>query len=650
MALSVDEKHVVLYTPEGETLTLLQGDPRIPRIIEQSQEKLNAKQPAEVDLSPVINTNPEYADCEQKTGIKFFRLAKKFLKDLLNTESPTSVPKEVAHVRPMDIGVFPKPVLETEPENATPEYFSDIVLVQCGDNKVAAIKAVREALGCGLKEAKDWVEAAPHRFERVPADDAGKLFRSLRDEGCVVHVVGVGETVPVEPSKPKQELTNEEKLANANAKLDILTGNGVTPDKPEFHTPLDEKQETIVAVKDGKVIPDAQKLQRQLKQASKLNDFTGFQNFFNRLTAIIDRRGHSVEDLMKFMEHGDLPIADDGCIVIYKRLKTSGTKDVFVDCHTGKVKQKVGSFVFMREGLVDPNRRQDCSNGLHVGSLSYMGNFSGNVTVIAKVRPEDVIAVPQYSHTKMRVCGYHILAQLTGSQHDIINRGKSICDAPGGTELLNKVLRGDHIGITQHVEIGAQHGGNLKITDVAEQKTTDVTVKEMQNTTLNMEEGIHDAKPPVAETVKATDLKPQEAKPVAETKAQKAQRLYQDYKSTGNAAIAAELVALKKASKASWEKLGLSNEIGKLLIEANDAGEAAKPVEGKKVEDFAPLNPNKQSNSPREQIRDLLDAGVSTFEQAEAIVAIKKRSKKGWSALGVDEQTVKLLADLIANK
>src|SRR5699024_8331931 len=37
----------------------------------------------------------------------------------------------------------------------------DVVLASFGDNKVAAIKAVRAATGLGLKEAKEKVESAP---------------------------------------------------------------------------------------------------------------------------------------------------------------------------------------------------------------------------------------------------------------------------------------------------------------------------------------------------------------------------------------------------------------------------------------------------------------------------------------------------------
>ncbi|MEL2330844.1 hypothetical protein, partial [Klebsiella pneumoniae] len=86
------------------------------------------------------------------------------------------------------------------------------------------------------------------------------------------------------------------------------------------------------------------------------------------------------------------PIADDGCIVIYKLLLKDGPSDhkefSYRDIHSQKVPQSVGTLVCMNESLVDPDRRNECSNGLHVARRQYLGNFSGNVCVLAKVAPE----------------------------------------------------------------------------------------------------------------------------------------------------------------------------------------------------------------------------------------------------------------------
>ncbi len=65
----------------------------------------------------------------------------------------------------------------------------DVVLKGFGANKVAVIKAVREATGLGLKEAKDLVEGAPQTLkEGVSKDDADALKKKLEEAGAEVEV------------------------------------------------------------------------------------------------------------------------------------------------------------------------------------------------------------------------------------------------------------------------------------------------------------------------------------------------------------------------------------------------------------------------------------------------------------------------------
>ena len=52
----------------------------------------------------------------------------------------------------------------------------DVVLASAGAQKIAVIKAVREATGLGLKEAKELVDGAPSTVkEAMPAADAEAL-------------------------------------------------------------------------------------------------------------------------------------------------------------------------------------------------------------------------------------------------------------------------------------------------------------------------------------------------------------------------------------------------------------------------------------------------------------------------------------------
>ncbi len=59
-----------------------------------------------------------------------------------------------------------------------------VELTSAGDNKIGVIKALKEALGLGLKEAKDLAEGAPAVLkEGVKKEDADALKKALEDAG-----------------------------------------------------------------------------------------------------------------------------------------------------------------------------------------------------------------------------------------------------------------------------------------------------------------------------------------------------------------------------------------------------------------------------------------------------------------------------------
>ena len=65
----------------------------------------------------------------------------------------------------------------------------DVVLTDVGANKIQVIKAVREATGLGLKEAKEIVDGAPSTIkEAVPAADAEALKEALAAAGATVEL------------------------------------------------------------------------------------------------------------------------------------------------------------------------------------------------------------------------------------------------------------------------------------------------------------------------------------------------------------------------------------------------------------------------------------------------------------------------------
>ena len=65
----------------------------------------------------------------------------------------------------------------------------DVVLTDVGANKMQVIKAVREATGLGLKEAKAIVDGAPATVkEAMPTADAEALKAKLTEVGATVEL------------------------------------------------------------------------------------------------------------------------------------------------------------------------------------------------------------------------------------------------------------------------------------------------------------------------------------------------------------------------------------------------------------------------------------------------------------------------------
>ncbi len=64
-----------------------------------------------------------------------------------------------------------------------------VVLAAVGDKKINVIKAVREATGLGLKEAKELVDGAPAPIkENVAKAEAEELKKKLEEAGATVEL------------------------------------------------------------------------------------------------------------------------------------------------------------------------------------------------------------------------------------------------------------------------------------------------------------------------------------------------------------------------------------------------------------------------------------------------------------------------------
>ena len=64
-----------------------------------------------------------------------------------------------------------------------------VVLASAGDKKINVIKAVREATGLGLKEAKELVDGAPKPVkENIGKAEAEELKKKLEEAGATVEL------------------------------------------------------------------------------------------------------------------------------------------------------------------------------------------------------------------------------------------------------------------------------------------------------------------------------------------------------------------------------------------------------------------------------------------------------------------------------
>lgn len=65
----------------------------------------------------------------------------------------------------------------------------DVVLASFGDSKMGVIKAVKDILGLGLKEAKEFVEAAPKTVkEGASKAEADEIKAKLEEAGATVEI------------------------------------------------------------------------------------------------------------------------------------------------------------------------------------------------------------------------------------------------------------------------------------------------------------------------------------------------------------------------------------------------------------------------------------------------------------------------------
>ncbi|UUB18080.1 putative rIIB-like protein [Escherichia phage ST4] len=668
IALAVDSRNLTLWKPDGSTVVYPQSDPRVARIVSEAQTKgLGTTQDQiEVNIAPEVELRTEYLEAEKNTNgfVRFFKVAKAKLKEFFEDGTSVQSARIISDIK-----------LGNPTKTLVSKAMDTFLAVQANEPKVTVANGCydkRDNLMWVTGWDKDHNHPALARFIKdVLWGDSDLTVRVLRQEWPIairavsddemgefakqakhikgVHIVFTSRKHTPPPYIEVAKTTNQDKLAAASEKLAAL--GAISTDDANFHTNVKE-DEVVVAVTNDGVIPGVENLQRHLRQSAKLKDYKGFTKFLERLAPVIKDRLHSVEDLMKFMETAELPIADDGSILFLKRLQYKGTEDgkrVFVDCHSGNIRQWVGCKVQVREDLVDPDRRQDCSNGLHVASMSYIRYFGGNVTILGKVAPEDVFAVPEYNTNKMRVAAYHIIAELPEEERCNVNNGIYLSKTEVGKKLLNDAIVGNHSSPTTLVMVGGHYGTNLKYTNLSsgsvEQFRT-VANKEA----LNMEESLNEAL--VAEPVKATDLKPVINK--APTVKEQIQELIKEFLNAATPedklAAADLLVEMRGKARKPWAALGVGSDVVTKIADVRTTYTAKpigkpKPVKQAKAAKAAskPVNSKHADN-----LRSILnDESYPDYQKGHALQDYKRHAKKSFTAMGLTEEEAKLAAKLV---
>lgn len=161
-----------------------------------------------------------------------------------------------------------------------------------------------------------------------------------------------------------------------------------------------------------------------------MNEGLPFQPLLNFLGNLVQNPSHrAVNELYNFLEVGELPITEDGCFLAFKNVRSD-----YMDIYSGTKRNMVGDKPSMPRFMVDDNKDQTCSKGLHFCSIKYLPHFSdsdGGRTMILKINPKDVVSIPSdYNNTKGRCCYYEVVAEYTDNWRERVkNDGDNGFDA-----------------------------------------------------------------------------------------------------------------------------------------------------------------------------------------------------------------------------
>lgn len=217
---------------------------------------------------------------------------------------------------------------------------------------------------------------------------------------------------------------------------------------------LDKKNNFTMVVKDFAKDMDFYNL--SYKSLKKFIDYAEEHNY--SLAPFFNKVPQDVTGLFDFLASNNLPITVNGNILAFKVLTFIPEKNVLVDCYTKQVVQQVGDIVSMPRYMVDTDRSQHCSYGLHVCTKDYLKTWcpsDSTVLTLVKVAPEDVCSIPDDLLCKMRCCKYKILGVVPKEEALAVLSGKNK-NTPVFNELFENALNEKFTGVHNVVELTAR--------------------------------------------------------------------------------------------------------------------------------------------------------------------------------------------------
>lgn len=174
---------------------------------------------------------------------------------------------------------------------------------------------------------------------------------------------------------------------------------------------IEEFSDGFFLYRDGKLFFADEELHGVLVQkiVKGFSEGLDMKRYIRFIELSMENQQNSVDEMWNFLKHNDIEINENGLIVGYK--KVSDHDGVLKDSHTGTVVNKLGTVVKMPRTLVNNNKNETCSHGLHVGSMKYVKEFYGDTVIRVLVNPADVVSVPtDYNGMKMRCSEYFVEA------------------------------------------------------------------------------------------------------------------------------------------------------------------------------------------------------------------------------------------------